>query len=351
MIRKWLPKTAYERESLLKSFLLFFLTMEVFLGVISYLLYHSELTALKNRVFLELKNYSYTFEGEKFRIDVVSVGEKTAFYELFEGEEGLYILVPVPVSDRDALKITYPAESLSEDVGSILRYVTLFFTLSSVTALFMSVFFSLYALNPLRRALQMIEEVTRDIIHDLNTPLMTLRVNLKILRSRFGKEEEIERAELALRQLETLRENLRPLRKQAELKLEDVNVKELIEGEIDVLQKVYPDKRVHRELSPVTLRADRNAVMRIVSNILENAFKHSPRASWVRVVLKEDALLVENPSRPPENMDKLFDRYYKESQRGLGLGLAIVKDLCRELGWKVEAEYVNGIFRMRVTFR
>ncbi|WP_457600121.1 sensor histidine kinase [Hydrogenivirga sp.] len=351
MIRKLLPRTAYEKESLFKGFVLFFLTMELFLGVISLMLYRLEVSALKNRLFLELKNYSYTFEGERFRVDIVAAQEDSRFYELLEDEGGLYILVPVPVSDKDVLKITYPRESLARDLRSILGGVLLFFGLSSVVALGLSLAFSLYAINPVRRALNIIEDVNRDIIHDLNTPLMTLRVNLKILKSKYGTEEEIDRAELALKQIETLRENLRPLEAKRELKLEDVDLKTLVETEVEDLRKLYPEKRVHLDLESVKVRADAGALRRIVSNLLENAFKHSLRGSWVRVTLRDSALLVENPSRPPENPDKLFERYYKESQRGLGLGLAIVKRLCTELGWKVQAEYRNGIFRVIVRFR
>jgi len=93
----------HERESLLKSFSLFFLTMILSLGAITYLLYRTELLALKGSLFLELKNYSYTFEGERFSLDVVEVGKGDRFYELYEGKEGLYILVPVPGTKKDAL--------------------------------------------------------------------------------------------------------------------------------------------------------------------------------------------------------------------------------------------------------
>ncbi len=324
--------------------------MELFITLLAVLMFRMSWADLKNRVFLELKNYSYTFEDNRFQIEVVPRDDNSRVYELFEDEKGLYILVPVPVTQKDLLKIIYPRELLLSDRNNILIKITALWAVSSTIAIVLSLLFSLYALKPLREALNMIEEVTKDIIHDLNTPLMSLKVNLKILKSRY-KDEEIERAELALRQIQSLRENLRPLESKAELKLEDVDLREIISSELESLKKIYPETRVREDLQEVTVKADRQAVLRVVSNLLENAFKHNLRGGWVRVELWKGGLRIENPSKPVENPNRLFDRYYKESQRGLGLGLAIVKKLCEELGWQVRAEYKGGLFIVEVTFR
>ncbi len=349
MIRDLLPRTSYERESFLKSFLLFFLTIESLLVVVIYLLYQNEVSGLKTKIFLQLKNFSYTFKGEDFKIDLVQAQKGKNTYELYEGKEGLYILVPVPVSQRDLIKVIYPRERYLQDLRSVkLRYL-LILVASSTFSLFISVTFSLYSLNPLRRALKMIEEVTKDIIHDLNTPLMTLMVNLKILREKLDTPE-LERASLALKQIQNLRENLSPLMEKRELNLEELDLKELVEGELESLTKLYPDIEVKKTLTYVRVRADRNAVNRIVSNLLSNAFKHN-RGKWINVTLREEELVIENPSAEVKNPQKLFERYYRESQRGMGLGLSIVKKLCSEMGWKVSAEYREGVFRIKVTFK
>ena len=349
MIRDLFPRTSYEREALLKALLLFFVTMEVLLVLVFYLSFRGSLSDLKEKIFLELKNYSYTFEGEEFSIDIVPVEKETKFYELFEGEEGFYIIVPVPVSQRDALKIIYPRERYKEDLRELILGHLIFFGLASVLALGLSFAFSLYAINPLRKALIMIDEVTRDIVHDINTPLMTLQVNLKILSKKY-KDEEISRAEYALEQLKRLNENLRVLKREIRLKMEEVNLKEIVSREIESLEAVYPNVRVEAQLEDVKVKADKEAVRRIVANILENAFKYTSEG-YIKVSLSGKTFSVENPSKPVKNPNRLFERYYRESQRGLGLGLAIVKKLSTELGWNVKAEYREGKFRIEVTVR
>jgi len=320
------------------------------LGAITYLLYRTELLALKGSLFLELKNYSYTFEGERFSLDVVEVGKGDRFYELYEGKEGLYILVPVPGTKKDALKVIYPRTSYERDLAELKRRSLIFFGGGSLVAFLLSLGFAYYSLNPLRRAVRLIEEVMRDILHDLNTPIMTLLVNLRILQKKY-EDEEIERAVMALRQLESLKENLRPLKEKAELKFERLDLKRLVEDLAGSLKKAFPDRVLEMELSDVHVKADRTAVERIVANLLENALKHSKGKGPVRVILVDGSLTVENPSEALKDPSRLTERYYRESQRGLGLGLSIVKKLCDEMGWDLELSYREGIFTARVNFR
>jgi len=351
LIKELIPRTSYEKESFIKGFVLFFLTMELLLGTVSYLLFRIELLNLKGRIFLEMKNYSYTFEGEKFSIELVTVDKKEAkFYELLEDSQGLSILVPIPGSKKDALKVYYPREKLSRDVNKIITRTLLVFSGLSVCALFLSLLFSIYSINPLRKALHMIEEVTKDILHDLNTPLMTLKVNLKILKSKY-KDEEIERSELALKQLEALREHLSPLHSEVQQKLEDVNLNSIVRQELENLKKLYPHLKVISNLRGSRIKGDEVSIRRIVTNLLENAFKHNLEKGWVEVHLKGKTLVIKNPSREIKNTKKLFERHYRESQRGLGLGLSIVKKLCSELGCEIQLEFNGKIFIAKVTFK
>ncbi|MDQ7038912.1 MAG: HAMP domain-containing sensor histidine kinase [Aquificota bacterium] len=348
-IRRFIPKTAYERESLVKGFLLFFLSMEFFLVLTGYLYYAKGVVDLRSSIFLELKNFSYTFEGERFRIDLVS-GEDLTFYELFEDREGLYILVPVPVAEGEAIKIIYPRELYEEDLWSLRRETLALLSLSTLVALVLSTGFSLYAVHPLRRAINMIEEVTRDIIHDLNTPVMTLMVNLKMIGKKY-RGEELERAMIALKQITSLQENLKPLLVKVELKMEEIDAGKIVSEEVETFRSLYPEMEVSVRAEPVKLRADREAFRRIVENLLSNAFKHNVKGGWVKVDLNKSRLLVENSSKPLKNPSKVFERYYRESQRGLGLGLSIVKKLSEEMGWEVDHSYRNGVFTVKVTFR
>ncbi|NPA32678.1 MAG: HAMP domain-containing histidine kinase [Aquificae bacterium] len=348
-LKKLLPKNRYEREAILKSFLIFFLTVELLVGVIFVLLIRIEIDHLKHNVFLELVNYSYTFKGEEFGIEVVEIKKDTQFYVLKEDEEGLYILIPVPGVETDALKIIYPRERFAKDVRNILLQYGLLFLLFSALNALVSLALALYAIRPLRRAVELISDITKDIAHDMNTPLTSLLINLKILKSRYN-DEVLDRMQMAINQLKYLSENLTPLTKEVSLSTEEVNLAKLIKETLRDFSSIYPDIKLYTELKEVKLQADRRVLKRIVDNLVSNAFRHNVKEGWVRVSLKDGQLVIENTSRPLKNIDRIFERFYRESQRGMGLGLSVVKRLADEMGWEVKAEQRDGVFRIKILF-
>jgi len=201
------------------------------------------------------------------------------------------------------------------------------FSISTLIVLIMSFIFSIYSLQPLRKALNILEETTKDIIHDINTPLMSILVNLKILKMEIKENEEIKR-----------------------ISLEQINLKEIIQKEIFNLKELYPDIKVETNLEDIIVSSDRTAVERIISNLLSNAFKHNVLNGYIKVYLSSNELIIENSSKEIKNPKKLFDRFYKESQRGLGLGLSIVKKLADEIGWKINIDTDKDKFKVVINF-
>jgi len=346
---KLLPSNPYERESFLKAFVLFFLVLELSFLAIFFLVFLMERENEKYTLFLELKNYSLTFEDDRFPIDVVPRRKGYPPYELLEDEESYYILVPIPGIEKEVIKVYYPKERFKEDLKKILEELALYYLLASFISLSVSYLFARYALRPLRRALDLIEEVTRDIIHDMNTPITTLKLNLSFLKGKVNPSH-YERMNSALRQLENLRDNLSPLLRESALRWEEVELSSVIKEELEAFKKLYPSVPVEVSLKEVKVKGDPYAVRRVISNVLSNAFKHRKGDGAVKVKLEENFLLVENPSPPIKNPRRLFDRFYRESQRGVGLGLSIVKKLSEAMGWRVEATHERGLFRLTVYF-
>jgi signal transduction histidine kinase len=94
--------------------------------------------------------------------------------------------------------------------------------------------------------------------------------------------------------------------------------------------------------SPAVADADR--VLHVVSNLVENALRLTPRGGEVRVITAPGMLRVEDTGPGLENEDKaraferfyLHERYGRERPVGTGLGLAIVKELTEAMGGTVE---------------
>ncbi|GAB6065759.1 hypothetical protein JCM9492_08510 [Aquifex pyrophilus] len=340
--------TSYERESLLKSFILFFTAIEFLLCVITALMVSVNLKELKHNIYLRLINYSYTFKGKEFRIEIVK-NEGKSFYRLYEDEKGLYILVPIPDVKEDVLKVIYPSEEFNEKKREVFKNHLVYLSLFTLINLILSLIFSLYSIAPLRKAVEVMTEISRDVAHDMKTPLTSLLINVKILKRKCG-EESLRRMEEAVNQLIALSDNLSSPQLVPLNTDQSVNINEIVESVVKDFRELYPDIKAELNLKKVSLKGDSSAVRRIVDNVVSNAFKHNT-GKWVRITLDEKKLLVENPSKPLKDVGKIFDKFYKETDRGTGIGLYVVKKLAELHGWKMRAEYKNGIFRIRINFR
>ncbi len=126
-----------------------------------------------------MKNYSFFLDSDKFDVDITSKVDGENFYELYFNGTRIYILVPIPDDTESVLQIIYPLSKYSVEIDRVKGILSKQFLILSIVALLISFIFSLYTLHPLRRAYSTLEEFIKDIIHDLNTPITSIAINLK----------------------------------------------------------------------------------------------------------------------------------------------------------------------------
>lgn len=100
-----------------------------------------------------------------------------------------------------------------------------------------------------------------------------------------------------------------------------------------------------------TLHTDPAALERVLVNLLENARRYAP-ASAPQIVCRASkrqlqiAIQDRGPGIPPEQLDRVFDPFYRidpaRQAPGSGLGLAIVREICRVHGWRIELSNRSG---------
>jgi signal transduction histidine kinase len=105
----------------------------------------------------------------------------------------------------------------------------------------------------------------------------------------------------------------------------------------------------HPSPGPAPLPAcDGLALQQALINLMDNAIKHSPAGTRVTVGLEAAApnlirLWVEDqgPGIPPEEHEKIFERFYRRGSelrretQGIGIGLTIVKHIVQAHGGRV----------------
>jgi signal transduction histidine kinase len=114
---------------------------------------------------------------------------------------------------------------------------------------------------------------------------------------------------------------------------------------------------LEQSLQPAPLSGDRRLIERLVSNLVENAFRHNLAQGRVLVTVGSDdghaTLAVTNtgPPVPPEDVERLLQPFQRMSQErtgehdGLGLGLSIVQAVARahDATLAIRAQFGGGL--------
>jgi len=329
-----------EKESLLKSFILFFLVIEIFLIFIFYHYYKIEEEHTRENLFLEMKNYSLFFDDDRFDIDVVQQDQKSKFYELYFDKDSLFILIPFPTDQDDLLKILYPKKKYKALLYTIkLSILRQFFFLSFIAVL-ISLLFSFYVLSPLRQSLQLLEVFIKDIIHDLNTPLTSILINLKMMDA---KNEEVESITNSAKTISMLHHNLDAYLKEIAFEKEKFHLEKMINEQIAFFAPMYHYLDWEIDIQDSIIKSDKNALARIIYNLLSNACKYNTSEGFIKIKTDKNTISVSNSSYGIKNPSRIFKRFYKESDRGLGIGLHIVEKLCLQLDIEKKLEVTDNI--------
>ena len=217
-------------------------------------------------------------------------------------------------------------------------------------------------LSALDDSLRSQTQLIADASHELRTPLTSLRTNVEVLQ-RGTELPEDERARILAEircQAEELTEllgDLLDLSRSEEVQPEPVQLDEVVASAIDRTRRSSNGVGFNTRLEPTTIAGVPNRLERAIANLLENAVKWSPEGGKVDVELEGGELLVRDhgPGIDPEDLDRVFDRFYRapaaRSVPGSGLGLAIVRQVVDEHGGSVSAENApDGGARFRVRF-
>ncbi len=195
-----------------------------------------------------------------------------------------------------------------------------------------------------------------DASHELRTPLTSVLVNLELLaESLHGDQGEAARS--ALRSSQRMRRLVADL-----LLLARTDVGRVIPHEpcaldqivVEAASELGPVSAAHEisldvgRAGPVIVEGSRDELHRLTINLLENALRHTPTGTEIRVSsrLETDglALLVvedDGPGVPEHLRDTLFERFVRGAgDRGgsFGLGLAIVRAVAETHGGSVVVE-------------
>jgi len=320
-----------EKESLLKSFLLFFFSQALLIGALFFLNYKKDIQTLDEKIFSQMRICSFNLQCKEYGIAFVPK-KKQELYRLYRDNDLLSSYFTIPGSQKNYLKIYLPKQKYEQQLISLRKQaISTFLLVLFITAL-LSFAFALYALSPLRNALRLTEEFIKDILHDFNTPLSTLRLNIAILEQKYGEVANIKRAQNAVQTILNLQANLRSYLQAHTNQQEEFLLDTVVQERVELFATSFSDITVKVMKTDVLLLTNRDAFVRIFDNLLSNALKYNKKGGSVTIYVENENLIIQDTGKGIKNQKRIFERFYKEQERGIGIGLHIVKKLCDELG-------------------
>jgi signal transduction histidine kinase len=194
-----------------------------------------------------------------------------------------------------------------------------------------------------------------DAAHELRTPLAAMRVNVEALLGRTSNPSDrdllngvVQSGDRATRLVSQLLSLMRTDARPEALPIDKLQLDGLVQERLAMLSGIAHSRGVDLEFDePATaawIVAEREGLVSLADNLIENAIKYSPAGSTVtvRVDVRPDSVEFSvadsGPGIPHELRERVFDRFYRapdQTQSGSGLGLAIVRSVAARYGASV----------------
>lgn len=191
------------------------------------------------------------------------------------------------------------------------------------------------------------------VTHELKTPIAVARLNLETLQKHQLEEEKKKKLlQTTLQEtlrLDTLINNIL-IASQLEdnayrMTKEDLDFSGLVADVVKAFETRYPERSIHAFIEEeATVTGDAVLLKLLLSNLLENANKYSPKNTPITVTLKEREGKImlevadEGSGVPDEEKEAIFEKFYRignehtRKTQGTGLGLYICRKIAYDHG-------------------
>ena len=195
-----------------------------------------------------------------------------------------------------------------------------------------------------------------DAANELRTPLDAMRMNVEALKGQTadpGQRELMANLlrsnDRAARLVGQLQQLMRSDEMPRDASPATLAFDELVQDRIRLVEAIARARGIaleftHDEATPVAVHGERESLISMAGNLVENAIKYSPDGGMVKVRVWREAseavlqVTDEGPGIPPALRERVFDRFFRnpdQTQSGSGLGLAIVRSVLEKHGGRI----------------
>ena len=219
----------------------------------------------------------------------------------------------------------------------------------------------LAATSAAQRAAAARDEMLAVVSHDLRNPLSAITMGTTLLEETLTEPRARKHVAVIGNAAARMRHLIDELLDVAKLEsgtfvlnVEPCDAAALLDATVSLFQARAAEAHVSLVIEPfegVTLVADRERVLQVLSNLVGNAFKFTPRDGRIALAVRDLGASVQfrvsdtGRGIAEEHVPHLFDRYWQGRVRGrgsLGLGLYICKQLVEAHHGQIEVESAPG---------
>ena len=176
----------------------------------------------------------------------------------------------------------------------------------------------------------------KKIIHEMNTPLGIITLNVNSLESNIGLKDEFEAIKASCKSLSSIYEDIYYLSKKEKriLALEKIDMMMYLSKRASFFDELATVKNIDIELhleNNFFININKYELERVIDNTLSNAIKHSFNDSTIDIFLEKNQIRVQNSGHEIKSKDEIFKAFHQDdNEKGLGLGLSIIKEICQK---------------------
>jgi signal transduction histidine kinase len=185
-----------------------------------------------------------------------------------------------------------------------------------------------------------LSHLTKEILHELNIPLSTIKANTSMLKKSELNEKSIKRLDridsASLRLVRLYDELVYTINKEIRsIVKEDFILNKTVNDRVDIF-KAFKRNSFEVDIdNTISIYADKIGFEQMIDNLITNSMKYSSKSSTISIILKDKNLIIKDRGIgiDESKLVKIFERYYQANSdyKGEGIGLSLVKKYCDDM--------------------
>lgn len=192
-------------------------------------------------------------------------------------------------------------------------------------------------------------KVSSMIAHDLKGPLQVISNSLHLIKYKPDQQEQyLEYISDAVKQANSLIEEMRSQSRETPIILEPVSLNDIIQEsliQVKVSENVVVDVSVRLDKN---IMLDRSKFIRVFNNLIKNSIEAMPDGGKISIIIEEEMnnvsikIIDTGSGIPSEQLSNLFRPFQTTKDKGMGLGLVFCKNTVEAHGGKILVESEVG---------